>query len=55
MCEELFFSLRMRCRWLISKEVVVPMSPSVLGMLPEPSCAVSCSAHCGKSCTLRVH
>lgn len=31
---------------LIPKEVVVPVSPSVLGMLPDHSCAASCSANC---------
>lgn len=41
MCKELVFSLRMRCRWLISKEVV-PVSLSVLGMLPDPSSVVLC-------------
>lgn len=41
MCEELVFSPRMRCRWLISKEVVVPVSPSVLGTACPQLCSIT--------------
>ena len=42
--QELVFSLEMRCTWLFSKEVMLPVSSSVLEMLPEPSRAASRSA-----------
>lgn len=44
--------LEMRLTWLFSKEMVLPVSSSVLAMLAEPSCAGSPRA---VSCTTKAN